>query len=44
MSPHFCRVGNIKPNLDKLSNFKNDNNKKTNSIKEIEKIEYHKKH
>tara|TARA_R110002049_G_scaffold307720_2_gene509231 strand:- start:68280 stop:68426 length:147 start_codon:yes stop_codon:yes gene_type:complete len=35
MSPHFCRVGQIKPNLDKLINLKNPEN---NHVKFIEVV------
>lgn len=39
MSPHFCRVGKIKPNLSKLISLKELENKITNFVEDTTKLE-----
>ncbi|NMH86533.1 hypothetical protein [Flavivirga algicola] len=40
MSTHFCRVGKIKPNLNKLISLKELESKIANFVEDTTKIEY----
>lgn len=40
MSPHFCRVGKIKPNLNKLISFKELENKIANFVEDVSKFDF----
>jgi hypothetical protein len=40
MSPHFCKVGKIKPNLSKLISLKELENKISNFVDDISKVDY----
>ncbi|MCL6294555.1 hypothetical protein [Jejuia spongiicola] len=40
MSPHFCRVGKIKPNLSKLISLKELENKIANFVDDATKVHY----
>lgn len=39
MSPHFCRVGKIKPNLSKLISLKEFETKIANFVEDVSKID-----
>ncbi len=39
MSPHFCRVGKIKPNVSKLISLKELENKIANFVEDVSKID-----
>ncbi|MFD1614303.1 hypothetical protein [Gelatiniphilus marinus] len=39
MSPHFCKVGKIKPNLNKLISLKELENKIANFVEDTTKLE-----
>ena len=40
MSPHFCKVGRIKPNLNKLLSLKELENRIANFVEDVSKIDY----
>ncbi|MDD7884943.1 hypothetical protein [Flavivirga sp. 57AJ16] len=40
MSTHFCRVGKIKPNLNKLISLKELENKIANFVEDATKVDY----
>jgi hypothetical protein len=40
MSPQFCRVGKIKPNLNKLISLKEFENRISNYVEDISKVDY----
>lgn len=40
MSTHFCRVGKIKPNLNKLISLKELENKIANFVEDTTKVDY----
>ncbi|ULC58764.1 hypothetical protein MBM09_12680 [Flaviramulus sp. BrNp1-15] len=40
MSPHFCKVGKIKPNLNKLISLKELENKIANFVEDASKVEF----
>lgn len=40
MNTHFCRVGKIKPNLDKLISLKELENKILNFVDDVSKVDY----
>ena len=40
MSTHFCRVGKIKPNLNKLISLKEFENRIKNFVEDTTKIDY----
>ncbi|GAA4818263.1 hypothetical protein [Litoribaculum gwangyangense] len=40
MSPHFCKVGKIKPNLNKLLSLKELKNNIANFVEDVSKVEY----
>lgn len=40
MNKHFCRVGKIKPNLNKLISLKEFENKVANFVEDVSKIDY----
>lgn len=40
MSPHFCRVGKIKPNLSKLISLKEFENIISNFVEDITKVDF----
>ncbi|WP_157757603.1 hypothetical protein [Pseudalgibacter alginicilyticus] len=40
MSPHFCKVGKIKPNLSKLISLKELENKISNFVDDVSKVDY----
>ncbi len=40
MNPHFCRVGKIKPNLNKLISLKQLENRIANFVEDTTKVEY----
>lgn len=40
MSPHFCKVGKIKPNLNKLISLKEFENKIANFVEDVTKVDY----
>lgn len=42
MSTHFCRVGKIKPNLNKLISLKELENKISNFVEDVSKVDYSK--
>ena len=39
MSPHFCKVGKIKPNVSKLISLKELESKIANFVEDVSKIE-----
>ena len=39
MSPHFCRVGKIKPNLSKLISLKELENRISNFVDDVTKLD-----
>ena len=39
MSPHFCRVGKIKPNLNKIISLKELENKILNFVDDVSKFD-----
>ncbi len=40
MSPHFCKVGRIKPNLNKLISLKKSENIIPNPVEDVIKVDY----
>ena len=40
MSPHFCKVGEIKPNLNKLKSLKEFEKQISNFVEDIRKVNY----
>ena len=40
MSPHFCKVGKIKPNSNKLLSLKELESKIANFVEDVSKVEY----
>jgi len=40
MSPHFCKVGKIKPNLNKLISLKEIEKRISNFVEDITKVEF----
>ncbi|WP_165605860.1 hypothetical protein [Flavivirga aquatica] len=40
MSTHFCKVGKIKPNLNKLISLKELENKISNFVEDVSKVDY----
>ena len=42
MSPHFCKVGKIKPNVNKLLNLKELESKISDFVDDVSKVEYSK--
>lgn len=42
MNTHFCRVGKIKPNLDKLISLKELESKISNFVEDVSKLDYSK--
>lgn len=40
MSPHFCKVGKIKPNLNKLISLKEFEKRISNFVEDIHKVDY----
>ncbi|MBP0905712.1 hypothetical protein ACFSKN_15895 [Mariniflexile gromovii] len=40
MSTHFCKVGKIKPNLDKLMSLKEFEKRISNFVEDISKVDY----
>ena len=40
MSHHFCKVGKIKPNLNKLLSLKELENRIANFVEDVSKVEY----
>ncbi|WP_308993056.1 hypothetical protein QLS71_011220 [Mariniflexile litorale] len=40
MSPHFCKVGKIKPNLNKLMSLKEIEKIISNFVEDIHKVDY----
>ncbi|MCB4797851.1 hypothetical protein [Neotamlana laminarinivorans] len=40
MSPHFCKVGKIKPNLSKLLSLKELENMIENFVDDVSKVDY----
>jgi len=40
MTPHFCKVGKIKPNLNKLISLKEFEKKIANFVEDASKIDY----
>ncbi|MEW4922757.1 hypothetical protein [Algibacter sp. 2305UL17-15] len=40
MSPHFCKVGKIKANVSKLVSLKEFENRITNFVDDINKVEF----
>ncbi len=40
MNTHFCRVGKIKPNLNKLISLKELESKISNFVDDVNKVEY----
>lgn len=40
MSPHFCKVGKIKPNLNKLLSLKELENRIANFVEDVSKIDF----
>ena len=40
METHFCKVGKIKPNLNKLLSLKELENKIANFVDDVSKVEY----
>ena len=40
MNTHYCRVGKIKPNISKLVSLKELENKISNFVEDISKVEY----
>jgi len=39
MSPHFCKVGKIKPNVNKLLSLKELENRIANFVEDVSKID-----
>ncbi len=42
MNAHFCKVGKIKPNLNKLVSLKDLENRIANFVDDVSKVEYSK--
>jgi len=42
MNTHFCKVGKIKPNLNKLASLKDLENRIANFVDDANKVEYSK--
>lgn len=42
MNTHFCKVGKIKPNLNKLVSLKDLENRIANFVDDVSKVEYSK--
>lgn len=40
MSPHFCKVGKIKPNVSKLISLKELESKIANFVEDVSKIDF----
>ncbi len=40
MNTHYCRVGKIKPNISKLISLKKLENKISNFVEDVSKVEY----
>lgn len=40
MNPHFCRVGKIKPNLEKLISLQELEQKISNFVDDVSKVDY----
>lgn len=40
MSPHFCKVGKIKPNLNKLISLKELESRIANFVEDVSQVEY----
>lgn len=40
MSPHFCKVGRIKPNLNKLISLKEIERRISNFVDDIQKVDF----
>lgn len=40
MSPHFCKIGKIKPNLKKLISLKEIENRISNFVDDVSKVDY----
>jgi hypothetical protein len=40
MTPHFCKIGKIKPNLSKLISLKELENRISNFVDDVSKVDY----